>query len=102
MKQPKNSTGSNYISGNVRLLQTSIYGRWNALNIRESLFHKELVCLRFKQLPTDSRMSIEIFGSEFENLVVVVDDLLISSDSKSIIEGVEAEMKTFFQSRAFK
>lgn len=42
-------------------------------------------------------MYIYISGSGFVILGVVCDDVVLSSDSRSLLEGFEAEMKKLFQ-----
>lgn len=96
MEQPRNSTRTGYVPGKVLSLQKSIHGSKQAGHVWGSFFHKEPIRLRFKQSSTDSRFYPYKSSSGFVILVVVVEEVLMTSDSRSLFDDSMKKVKRSF------
>lgn len=97
MEQPTDSSGKLARPGYVCKLNKSLYGLRQAGEIWGSVIHNQFLEWGFKQSNQDSRLYFLQKGSDFINLILVVDDMAFSSNSRALIDRLKYLLQSTFK-----
>lgn len=101
MEHPTDSSGIREKPGFVYKLLKSMYGLNKAGNISGSLLFRTLKKWSFTESTINARVLFKTNNLEFIIPVIVVEDLILKSKSRPMIEAFKAKLASFFNIKRF-